>query len=118
MTVIVESKQMKVTKSLRQHVESQAKKLFKLSKKVLGVRVYLETVRKKSNDTMANIVTYTVQLPGTVLVVKKTGVGMYEAIVDATKGAVRQVRKRYERQRDSKREVHHRSPDSLTQGSS
>jgi ribosomal subunit interface protein len=107
MTVIVESKQMKVTASLRQHVELQAQKLLKLSKRVTAARVYLETVRKKSNDKMANLVTYCVELPGKDVVVRKRAVDMYQAIADATEGAVRQVRKQYEKRRDSKRQVHH-----------
>ncbi len=103
MTVIVESKQMKVTSGLRAHVETQARKLMKLSKNVTAIRVHLETVRKKSNDTLANIVTYVVQLPGKDVVVKKRAVDMYQAIIQATEGAARQVRKRYERRRDIRR---------------
>ncbi len=109
MTVIVASKQMKVTAGLRQYVEDQAQKLLKLGKRAAGVRVYLETVRKKSNDQMANVVTYCVELPGKNVVVKKTAVDMYQAILQATASAARQVRKQYEKRRDSKRQIHHRA---------
>lgn len=105
MTVIVESKQMKVTSGLRAHVEAQAQKLLKLSKNVTGIRVHLETVRKKSNDTLANIVTYVVELPGKDVIVKKRAVDMYQAIIQASEGAARQVRKRYERRRDLRRQA-------------
>lgn len=103
MTVIVESKRMKVTQALRQFVEQQTQKIVKLSKPATMVRVNLETVEKKSNDPLANSVTFRVQTPGKDVVVTKRAVDMYDAIVDASKGAARQLRKYYERQLGSKR---------------
>lgn len=103
MTVIVESKRMKVTNGLRSHVESQARKISKLSKRVNTIRVYLETVHKKSNDQLANVVTYVVEIPGKNVIVRKSARDMYQAVASATEGAARQLRKRYEKRRTRKR---------------
>ncbi len=107
MTVIVESKRMKVTQALRQFVEQHAKKIAKLSKPATMIRVNLETVEKKSNDPLANSVTFRVKTPGKDVVVTKKAVNMYDAIVDASRGAARQLRKYYERQLGSKRLKRH-----------
>ena len=68
---------------------------------------------QKSNDPGANSVTFHVSIPGKDLVVKKTAVDMYEAVVDATSGAMRQLRKHYERRRTLKRASHHRVAEEL-----
>lgn len=111
--MIVESKKLKVTQALRAFIEAQAEKLLKLEKRVTHIRVYLETIAKKSNDPGANSVTFHVSIPGKDLVVKKTAVDMYEAVVDATSGAMRQLRKHYERRRTLKRASHHRVAEEL-----
>ncbi len=98
MTVLVESKQVKVTKALREFATKQANKLNKLGKKISKVTVYLETITKKSNDPQANKVTFTLEVPGKNVVVRKHAVDMYVAIVDAAHAAVRQLRKKVERQ--------------------
>jgi ribosomal subunit interface protein len=105
MTVIVESKQLKLTKALRDFATSQAQRLLKFGEKgVLQIRIHMETVRKKSNDPKANIVTYAVTLPGKKLVVvKKTAVDMYEALVSASHETLRGIRKVRERRLDKKR---------------
>ncbi|MCB9801334.1 MAG: ribosome-associated translation inhibitor RaiA [Pseudomonadales bacterium] len=97
MTVIVESKRMKVTSALRSFIEKQTRKLVKLNKNATQVRVHLETVEKKSNDPLSNMVTFLIEIPGKNIVITKRAVNMYDAIVDATSGAVRQLRKHYER---------------------
>lgn len=106
MTVIVESKRMKVTKALRDFIEKQTRKIVKLNKKTTNVRVHLETVEKKSNDPLSNVVTFLVEIPGKNIVITKRAVNMYDAIVDATSGAARQLRKRYEKRQTVQR--HHR----------
>jgi putative sigma-54 modulation protein len=93
MTVIVESKKMKVTQAIRSFAQDQAKKLKKLEKGVSQVRIYLENIRNKKSDAFSNIVTYHIEIPGKSIVVKKHAVDMYAAIVDATQGAVRKLRK-------------------------
>jgi len=103
MTVIVESKKMKVTQAIRIFAQNQAEKLKKIEKGVSQVRIYLESVAKKKSDARSNIVTYCVKIPGKEIVVKKHAVDMYAAIVDATAGAVRKLRKANEKRMTFKR---------------
>ncbi|MFZ1721334.1 MAG: HPF/RaiA family ribosome-associated protein, partial [Microgenomates group bacterium] len=106
-TVIVESKQLKVTNALRDFAQGQAEKLFKLQKGITKVRIYLETIAKKSNDPMANSVVYRVEVPGKDIVVRKKAVDMYDAIVSATDAAVRKLRKQYEKKIANSRDLKH-----------
>ena len=93
MKVIIEAKNMTITEALRLHIERQAKKLEKLHKPITAVRVYLETIAKKHNDPLANGVTFRVEIPGKDVTIHKHAVDMYEAVIQAAKGAVRHVRK-------------------------
>ena len=97
MTVIVESKRMKVTKALRDFIEKQTRKIVKLNKKPTQVRVHLETNERKSNDPFSNVVTFLIEIPGKNIVITKHAVNMYDAIVDAATGAARQLRKKHEK---------------------
>lgn len=103
MTVIVESKRMKVTKALRSFIEKQTRKIVKLNKNAKNVRVHLDTIEKKSNDPLSNVVTFLVEIPGRNIVIKKHAVNMYDAIVAATESAARQLRKRYEKRKTVQR---------------
>ncbi|MBP7842835.1 ribosome-associated translation inhibitor RaiA [Candidatus Woesebacteria bacterium] len=105
MTVIVESKKMKVTQAIRIFAENQAEKLKKLEKGVSQVRIYLENVAKKKSDMYSNLVTYHISVPGKDIIVKKHAADMYAAIVDATEGAVRKLRKVNEKRKTIKRQV-------------
>ncbi len=97
MTVLVESKQVKVTQALRDFATHQMEKLSKLGKRVQKISVFLETVGKKNNDPSANRVTVQVEVPGKNVIVRKHAADMYEAIVEAAHGAVRRLRKQTER---------------------
>jgi ribosomal subunit interface protein len=103
MDVIVTSKTLQVTQALRAMASRQAQKLYRLGKKILRVRVSLEAVTKKKNDSSATIVQYHVELPGKDIVVRRKARDMYEALVDAASSAARQVRKAKERQITFKR---------------
>lgn len=105
MTVLVEAKNMEVTEALRTHVTKHAEKLAKLGKRVISVRVFLETVAKKSNDPHANHVTFRVMIPGKDIVVHKQAVDMYQAVIQAARGAIRHVRKVAERRITKTRRV-------------
>lgn len=110
MTVLVESKNMEVTEALRNHVTKHAEKLSKIGKRVLGVRVFLETVAKKNNDPHANHATFKVMVPGKDIVVHKQAVDMYEAVVQAAHGAIRHVRKLAEKRLTKARHAHAQVP--------
>lgn len=104
MKVIVEGKEMVVTPAIQEHARKQARKIGRLSKKVLAIRIFLETIKKKSNDPSANQVTYEVDIPGKDVVVRSHAEDMYLAIVKATDAAQRKLRKLFEKQRDLTRE--------------
>lgn len=103
MVVIVTSKTLQVTQALRDMAERQAQKLHRFGKQIIRVRVSLEAVTKKKNDSHATIVQYHVELPGRDVVVKRKARDMYEALVDAASSASRQVRKVKEKQLTFKR---------------
>lgn len=103
MVVIVTSKTLHVTQALRDMAERQAQKLHRFGKNIIRVRVSLEAVAKKKNDTHATIVQYHVELPGRDVVVKRKARDMYEALVDAASSASRQVRKVKEKELTFKR---------------
>jgi ribosomal subunit interface protein len=105
MTVIVESKRMKITKGLRQFAQKQASKLSRLEKGISKISIYLENVANKRRDMAANLVTYSVFMPGKHIVVKKKATDMYEAISEATSAAMRKVRKSCEKRFKIKRQV-------------
>ena len=104
MQVIVEGKEMVVTPGLQAHAQKQAMKVTKLHKHIISLRLFLETIKKKSNDPKANQVTYEIAIPGQDVVVKAHAIDMYEAITKATDAAQRKLRKLAEKQRDLQRE--------------
>ncbi len=103
MNVSVQSKTLEITEALRSFCERQANKVSRFSQKISSVNIYIENVAKKKNDPEAASVQYSVNLPGQVLVVKRRATDLYEAIVDATNGIMRQVRKEKEKRIDKKR---------------
>ncbi|MBP7700731.1 HPF/RaiA family ribosome-associated protein [Candidatus Woesebacteria bacterium] len=103
MTVLVESKKMKVTQAIRLFAQKQASKVSKLGKSVLGIRIHLEKISKKKMDKNSNIVTYFLDVPGKNIVVKSKSTNMYDAIVEATTSAVRKLRKVNEKRKTIKR---------------
>lgn len=103
MQVIVEAKTMKVTPAIQEHAEKHARKIFKLSAHIVRVRLFLETIKKKTNDPTANTVTYTVEMPGKDVVVRSRAPEMYEAITKASASASRRVRKELEKEREKGR---------------
>jgi len=103
MTVIVESKKMKVTKAIREFAQNQALRISKLGKSVLDIKIHLEKQAKKKMDKSSNIVTYLISIPGKDIVVQSKSADMYNAIIEATKSAVRKLRKVNEKRKTVKR---------------
>jgi ribosomal subunit interface protein len=98
MNVIVQSKTLAISDGLRQCIDRQSRKLNKLGIKIDKVRIFLENLAKKKNDTKSAQVTYAVALPGKKeVVVMRRAADMYEAIVDATNRVMRQVREEKEK---------------------
>jgi len=103
MKVFVEAKNFVVTSGLRQFVSNQADKLSRVARKVTAVRVYLESVGKKTNDPKAKKVTFRIDVPGGSLIIKKKGVQMYETIASTSRAALRTLRKQSEKIRSLRR---------------
>jgi len=111
MDVIVTSKTLKVTEALKAMAVRQAEKLVRFGKRILRVRVTLEAVAKKTNDSTATVVQYQIELPGKDIVVQRRARNMYDALVDAGSSAARQVRKMKERRITFKRGYRSSVPD-------
>jgi len=97
MQVLVSSKNFVVTEAIRVFAQEQADKLARLSEKIIKVRLYLESVEKKSNDPAANRAQVVVEIPGADITVEKRAVEMYEAVLKAMETAQRHVRKHHEK---------------------
>lgn len=98
MNVIVQSHDVKVTKALKKFVTDQAQKLNRLLPSSTQINVFLEKVSRKKSDPSSNKVKYSIELPGKrMVVVKKTAVDMYHAVVDATDTTFRHLRKAKEK---------------------
>lgn len=106
MQVLVESKNFDVSAALRKHAEEQAAKVFRLTDHIIAIRVYLETIEKKTNDPAANHVKVVVEIPGNDISIDKQAVDMYEAVGKAFEVAQRHVRKHLEKIQTKRRKSH------------
>lgn len=97
MKCIVSSKNFEITESIRQHVEMQADKVYRLSDRITQVRIFLETIERKHNDPKANSATVVVEIPGKDIAVTKEAMEMYEAINHGFSAAARHLRKHFEK---------------------
>ncbi len=102
MKITVSSKNFEVTDGMRQHVQTQADKVYRLSDKVSQIKVFLESVVRKHNDPQANSATVVVEVPGKDTAVTKSAVDMYEAINQAFSTASRHLRKAIEKMQTKK----------------
>lgn len=108
MNVIVQAKNLKVTRALREFIERQAQKIKKLQGlRVSKVEVYLEQGTKKPSDQKTVLVKYKIFVPGKNLWVEIDGYDFYDATVDATRAVLRKLRKSKEKKQDH-RNAHHR----------
>jgi ribosomal subunit interface protein len=97
MNITVQSKTLEITDALRAFCEKQAKKVNRFGRRISSINIHIENVKRKKNDPTSASVMYSVNLPGKVVVVKRKAVNMYDAVVDATNGIMRQVRKTKEK---------------------
>ncbi|MBU0576651.1 ribosome-associated translation inhibitor RaiA [Patescibacteria group bacterium] len=93
MRVLIASKTLKVTQSLRKFAKEQALKLEKLGQRISKVQVFLEKLVTNSKRDRNALVKYVVDLPGETLVTKCKGADMYKALTNATDKVIRQTRK-------------------------
>jgi len=97
MTAFVSSKNFDLTNALRQHVESQAERVKRLTKKISQIKVSLETIARKRNDPKANQAKVVLQVLGKDIAVIKKATDMYQAINLAFHTAARHLRKSQEK---------------------
>jgi len=97
MTAFVSSKNFDLTNALRQHVESQAERVKRLTKKISQIKVSLETIARKRNDPKANQAKVVLQVPGKDIAVIKKATDMYQAINLAFHTVARHLRKSQEK---------------------
>lgn len=103
MRVIVQSKTIEVTAALRAFIRKQVRKLIGKNQHISCVTVFLETVKRRKNDTQAMIVKLYIELPRKPLVIERRAEDMYKAVVDVTRRASRYLRKRKEKSLTTKR---------------
>lgn len=105
MKVIIRSKTLEVTKALQSFIQKQASKLSRSGQRIAKITVFLESVKRKKNDTTASSVKFHIDLPGKNIVVRRQAEDMYTAIVDASDRASRYIRKSKEKRITKKRQI-------------
>lgn len=105
MQVIVQSKTVEVTEALRGFIHKQLSRLLKNSERITTTTVFLETVKRKKNDTTAMRVKICIDLPSAPFCVEREGTDLYQVVVDAAHRAQRYVRKKKEKRLHALRDV-------------
>lgn len=105
MKVEVQAKDMRVTVAIRNFVNKQISKLEKFSQQLVGTKVFLENLQRKTGDTHRSIAKMKVELPGKDLLVKSVSSDIYTSIRQVVRNASRHLRKRVEKIRQAKRKV-------------
>ncbi len=104
MQTIIQAKNMEVTDAMRQSINQQIKrKISKVGHKISKIRVYLEHLRTKNSQGYTAKVTFEIEKPGKNVVVCTKAYEFYDAVVDATNSALRQLRKLKEKKITLKR---------------
>lgn len=104
MVVLIESKTIIITEALRAMATRQARKLFHFGASITKVRITLDTIARKKNDSQAAVVQYSVELPGKDVVVRRRAKDIYLAITEAAAHAARSVRKMKEKKLSIRRQ--------------
>ncbi len=104
MKILVQAKDMKVTKAIKKFVNEKVKRtIVKHGKKVLGVKVYLETIARKKSDPESAHAKVEIEVPGKNIVVEEKSFDPYQAITGAIKAGARRLRKSQEKKQQKKR---------------
>ena len=97
MNILVHSKTLPVTDSIRTFVGRQVRKVAKLSGKVLAVNVFLDTVKTSRGLNQLAEAKIRVIVPGKNVMVRSRAHDLYLAISQAMADAAQALRKRKER---------------------
>ena len=93
MYVFIHSKTIAVTAALRAFAERQARKLVKKGRKIEVVNVFVETIGRKKNDLQSAVAKMQVSIPGKDVIVERRSADLYQALMDVTNSASRQLGK-------------------------
>lgn len=100
MRIHIASKTMSLTRALRDFAQDQVAKLGRLHQRITDVSVFLDQKAKgKKRDDNA-LAKFVVRVPGKTIVIKRAAHNMYDAIVSASDGVLRRVRKTKEKRID------------------
>ena len=97
MNVIVQSKSMKVSHSIQMLVQKSLAKLLARGHRISQIKVFIENVARKKNDGKACMAKIEVSLPGQIVMVVGYAKTIYQAVLQASRNALRAVRKAKER---------------------
>jgi len=64
MSVIIQARSIELTDALDSFIQKQASKLNKVSDRITGVSIYIEHLKRKSNDPKRALVRYRVKCRG------------------------------------------------------
>jgi ribosomal subunit interface protein len=98
MNILVQAKNGEATQALRSFIKNQLNRVEKLGVPIRQVRVFLENIARKDSDEHRASVKVDIEIKGKKKVaVKSHAHDLYQAVVEASKDALRQVRKRKEK---------------------
>jgi ribosomal subunit interface protein len=98
MKILVQAKNMKVTQGIQSFVNDKVVgTIGKLGEKVMAVKIFVENIARKKNDTTASEAKVQIQVPGKDIIVEQKSHDLYQAIGDAVEAGARQLRKSKEK---------------------
>ncbi len=94
MKILVQAKNMRVTQGIQSFVNNKVVgTIGKLGERVMAVKVFVENVARKKNDSSASEAKVQIHVPGKDIVVEQKSHDLYQAIGDAVESGARQLRK-------------------------
>lgn len=96
MNILVHSKTLPVTQSIRDFVTQQVRKIKKFSQPIQEISVYLDSVKSSHGLSQEAEVKVRIGLPGKAIFARARAHDLYQAISEGVADAARAVRKRKE----------------------
>jgi len=93
MNVIVQSKSVKVTQGITLFAQKCLAKLLVRGYRISQIKVFIENIARKKNDGKSAIAKIEISLPGKVILVVGYAKTIYQAILTASRDAMRAVNK-------------------------
>ena len=93
MRVLVQSSSIDITEALRRFIDEQVQRICRKSHQISKICVFLDVIGRKKNDPKSSQAKFLIMVPGKDIVVKRTATNLYDAIVDVSRRAARQLGK-------------------------